>query len=99
MSEQPTQPLPTHLYKEGTVFDDPNGYQVNFGVNNSVPKYDRSAVELGRTMFEKTAKVEVEQPRLSEAAVRGVKLATLDQVRDKFKVIEETKFFQEDRAA
>lgn len=60
---------------------------------NQVPDFDTRAVRSGREMFERTQSV-IEQPRLSEAALAGIKLAKLNEVRDHYKLIEETEFLR-----
>ncbi len=94
VSEQPIQYQIQNLDKEGTIFDDSHDNRVDLHTN-TVPDYDKKTVEIGRQMFEKSRKVEIEQPRLSEVAVRGIKLATLHNVRDRFKLVEQTEFFKD----
>jgi len=101
VSEQPINSisnLDQRRYKADGSLEMGPETDVGLHMNQVVPNFDKQAVEAGREIFVKSP---VKFESLSEVAVRGMKLASLNEIRVRHMRPEDTPFLQneEDKAA
>lgn len=96
MSEQPIRNISNlderRLKADGSLEMGPET-DVGLHMNQFVPNFDKHVVEAGREMFEKNP---VKFETLSEVAVRGMKLARLNEIRVSRMRPEDTPFLQDE---